>query len=255
MGCDIHCYVERREKNGEWTSAEKWSKRQRISAPYLENRNYDLFAILASVRNGHGFAGVKTGSGFVPISPPRGLPADTSPQVRAEGERWEGGGHSHSHLTVAEIMAYDWTQTSVKTGIVGLRQLGRWKILGAPESWSGDISGPGIEIHDAEVAVPIVDHVLASVGADDPRASWYSIFHAEEDDYPTDRLSAPGEDSTVVQVRAALSAKLNCARPRFRVSWTVPYYRAGRELLSEVLPRLWRLGAPGDARLVFWFDN
>jgi len=30
------------------------------------NRNYDLFAILANVRNGHGFAGIKTGGGIRP---------------------------------------------------------------------------------------------------------------------------------------------------------------------------------------------
>ena len=86
MGCDIHMYAEIRKEN-------KWEKVGRIfenpwysedreesewntpltDEPY-DGRNYDLFAILADVRNGRGFAGCVTGDRFNPIAEPKGLP-------------------------------------------------------------------------------------------------------------------------------------------------------------------------------------
>lgn len=99
MGCDIHFYVE--VKHGE-----RWqhhSVRDRyedanqdedgyrpidykryFKDPLYVGRNYDLFAILADVRNGSGFAGCDTGDGYEPISMPRGLPSDASPEVLEE---------------------------------------------------------------------------------------------------------------------------------------------------------------------------
>lgn len=78
MGCDIHFYVEKRI-NGIWQTADKWSADLDDDRPYVDyddrfyrDRNYDLFGILADVRNGRGFAGVTTGEGFVPIAAPQG---------------------------------------------------------------------------------------------------------------------------------------------------------------------------------------
>ncbi len=39
-------------------------------------RSYNTFAMLADVRNGRGFAGIKTSDGFPVIHEPRGLPSD-----------------------------------------------------------------------------------------------------------------------------------------------------------------------------------
>lgn len=146
MGCDIHFYVERQEAD-RWITCDTWEQEDdALRVPhkkkaFYSNRNYDLFAILADVRNGEGFN---------PIAPPRGVPEDCCEEYRAAVERWSGDGHSHSFFTVAELMAYDWTQ---------------------------------------------------------------------------------------------------CTR------WGIPYYQAGRTLLSEVLPRLWRLGSPDKVRCTFFFDN
>lgn len=76
MGCDIHLFVERRTDAG-WEQvpnpeSDDWAH----PARWYHERNYHLFAILASVRNGVGFAGVKTGDGFNVIAEPRGLPDD-----------------------------------------------------------------------------------------------------------------------------------------------------------------------------------
>lgn len=84
-----------------------------------DNRDYDVFAILADVRNGRGFAGIKTGEGFVPISEPKDLPIDVSEEVKKESDYWGGDGHSHSYLTLKELLTYDWHgQTTKKEGMV-----------------------------------------------------------------------------------------------------------------------------------------
>src|ERR1700760_96312 len=93
MGTDIHLYVEKRGPAG-WISCDTWEKDDyephRLTVPYgkhfYSDRSYDTFAILADVRNGHGFAGVSTGEGFTPVSMPKGLPGDLSPELAAEAE-------------------------------------------------------------------------------------------------------------------------------------------------------------------------
>ncbi len=118
MGCDIHFYVERKVDNV-WCSADRWEPNPdadeegqpsltiTYSERFYSDRNYDLFSILADVRNGSGFAGCDTGDGFVPIDEPRGLPADVSEEVLADSISWNGDGHSHSWFTVAELFEYD----------------------------------------------------------------------------------------------------------------------------------------------------
>lgn len=146
MGCDIHLFVEKR-RHGEWEAinglnpdlvlneeyrlryigrgdyhaAESLSLRMESRAAaelwvldwLYPHRNYDVFAILAGVRNGRGFAGIKTGDGFIPIAEPKGLPKDMSALVQRESERWGLDGHSHSHLTLKELQDYDWDQETV----------------------------------------------------------------------------------------------------------------------------------------------
>jgi len=124
MGCDIHIYAEVKE-NGEWEKVgpvfddpyyaperplSDWNQ-PKIDQPYV-GRNYDLFAILADVRNGRGFAGVPTGTGFVPIAAPRGLPNDVTPGVEAQADSWGRDGHSHSWLLLSELQGYDWDQVT-----------------------------------------------------------------------------------------------------------------------------------------------
>lgn len=229
MGCDIHFYVERRV-DGKWVTADKWGKDEddnnrtvSLGGSYYGDRNYDLFAILANVRNGHGFAGVKTGEGFVPISEPRGIPNDASSEYRAYAESWGMYGHSHSYLTVAEIMAYDWTQTTKKQGWVTRKQYARYKVRGAPDSWSGGVSGGGVQ-HVSNADMEKLD-LNIKTGKYDP----WKQFHASNDSFITSTYTL--------------------------VSWEIPYYEAGTTFLSRTLPRLWRLGAPDDVRCVFFFDN
>lgn len=157
MGCDIHMFAEVR-KSEKWEAVGKVFKNKYYepdrenkidedgfewnpeftSSPYT-NRNYNLFAILADVRNGRGFAGIKTGEGFNPIASPKGLPKDISNEILmiescTVGEdytietlkKWVERGdsewiienqictspdaHSASYFTLKEILDFDWRQ-------------------------------------------------------------------------------------------------------------------------------------------------
>lgn len=84
MGCDIHLMVEVRDKK-----LDQW-KEYDIADELLKNigRNYNLFSILANVRNGVGFANSDTGNAFIPIDNPRGVPNDASEKYIAYVENW-----------------------------------------------------------------------------------------------------------------------------------------------------------------------
>jgi len=226
MGCDIHIYTEKRV-NGKWISADNWKKSEwaesdadlSVTPEIYEGRNYNLFAILADVRNGRGFAGIKTGEGFTPISPPKGLPEDVSEQVKAASDRYGCDGHSHTFLTVAEIMAFDWTQTSKLEGCVDAENFEEWdrwrRARGeGPESYSGDTFGRDIVHLTPEQMKERVD--AAKKLCEDMRGSskWTDKFRE-------------------------LTKGLHT-----RIQWELPYYKCDGGFLQTVLPRLWRLGSP-----------
>lgn len=94
MGCDIHLVVEKREsETSPWqrvlpppAAYDKWLAEQaeketgehrwyrdRVERTWFDDRNYNLFAILAGVRNSFN---------FIPISEPKELPDDLSTEVR-----------------------------------------------------------------------------------------------------------------------------------------------------------------------------
>lgn len=171
MGCDIHSYAEVKMTNRDGVS--RWETLGRVfKSPYYnesklplmstygnnnreayernaprtmhpyDGRNYDLFAMLANVRNGYGFAGVNTGDGFNPIAEPRGVPEDASKYYKNEVADWGVDSHSHSYFTVDELEAYDWTgQSTTHRGWVDKEQYEVFKKKGKPESWSGGVSG------------------------------------------------------------------------------------------------------------------
>lgn len=167
MGCDIHSYVEIR-KDGQWEHYNWYSQFQKgiwddgspeydysamFNHPLYIHRNYDLFAILANVRNGRGFAGISTGTGFKPISMPRGLPGDVTFDVKKESDNWGADGHSHSYVTLRELLEYDWEgQVTTHFGVVDEEEYQAFKSKGEPLLWAGDISGRSIiKISNAEM--------------------------------------------------------------------------------------------------------
>lgn len=237
MGCDIHLYVEKRV-DGKWVTADTWEVDEdnpgRKSIPwrghYYSGRNYDLFAILADVRNGVGFAGCDTGDGFNPISPPKGLPEDVCDEIRSESNYWDSDGHSHSWHTLADILSYDWTQRTKQRGWVNSGEYFEWDYFRrkdgkCPESYSGGITGQQIQhITEAEMKAKI------------------------------DEVKKDIEDNKNLRaIRETISNNLR--NVYCKVEWETPYYSECREFLACTIPRLLRLGKPEDVRIVFWFDN
>lgn len=163
MGCDIHGVFQRFDPNEEgWFDVE---------SKYEQERHYQLFAVLAGVRNGSGFAGIPTGDAVVPISEPRGLPddfvvdEDSHPisdikymtpwrQKYAELEEMEiwMGDHSHSWLSGEEML--EWFKNApevTKTGVLDREVYESWDHKSFPTSYSGDVCGGGVQVvNDSE---------------------------------------------------------------------------------------------------------
>lgn len=91
MGCDIHAWIEVKNEDGTWSGVEQ---------PYI-SRSYGLFGLLANVRN---YSHVPS------IAESKGVPVDASEEYRNSVEYWDGDGHSHSYLTLEELLNYNYNQ-------------------------------------------------------------------------------------------------------------------------------------------------
>ncbi len=152
MGTDIHICVEN-------CIDDKWQVVEKNNNLFwlYHGRNYDLFAILGNVRNGSGFAGVITGTGFNSISNNRGLPNNASIEVIKELNDEEEFYHSISYITLAELLSFDWDQVTIHYGIVNEEQYTKFKQQGYPSSWPNNICGKMIENVLPEIMDLIID--------------------------------------------------------------------------------------------------
>lgn len=165
MGTDIHMIVQRKDGYGRW---------RECGIPGFGARSYSLFAALANVRNGFGFAGVYTHEPIKPIAEPRGLPTDVpDPATRRSGKIggeyyprdvwWDNppslpavgvpgrcqaylGEHSQSFLKLTEILAYDWGQPLREEGVVNAEGFRDFERDGAPKQWAGRVEGPSVRL-------------------------------------------------------------------------------------------------------------
>lgn len=148
-------------------------------------RSYDTFAMLANVRNGRGFAGVKTSDGFPVIHVQRGLPVDLGaeddtvpiamrdlvaawdwdgnavelnskearrvPYLGEDGSTMWLGDHSHSWCTLSELKVFvDNIASKFEARIHGVVNVSEYRAATAEgrefNSWCGMISGLGVVI-------------------------------------------------------------------------------------------------------------
>lgn len=155
MGCDIHA-VWQAKKDGKWAE---------IESTWEQDRHYFLFSWLADVRNGYGFAGVRTYDPIEPIAPQRGIPPDfdrDSYEAGDEDAPWLGD-HSFSWLTADEILAAKRPGTINRTGVVPIAFFKAWDGKTPPTEWSGGISGRGIEVASVPSEItPTTTHVQIS---------------------------------------------------------------------------------------------
>lgn len=138
MGCDIHAYVEKRNAKGQWEivlgknpwideylelskSAEENGdldranrfkqqvKEYELNKPIVtegwiyEGRSYNLFGILAGVRNYE----------VTPISEIKGIPNDSCKKITEEYENWGCDAHSASYYTFEELLDYEWENNTL----------------------------------------------------------------------------------------------------------------------------------------------
>lgn len=170
MGTDISMYAEVR-RNKQWKKVgdkfkNSWYNKNKAinewNKPYTDHpydsRNYDLFAILADVRNGRGFGGCKTSNGFNPISEPKGFPDDITEEVKNE---LDGYGHSYSYFTLKELKEYDWNQTVNHVGVITEKQYVKMKETKAnPTCWSGMVSGKDIVVVSSDTMDKILSKTI-----------------------------------------------------------------------------------------------
>lgn len=199
MGCDIHAFVEKKNENGIWKAIYgescmlDWYKKQlenaiknddknniefynkrvsQNSEPSLDwlydNRCYDLFALLAGVRNRNN---------IIPISEPKGIPENISEEIKEELEVWEYDGHSRSYYTLAELNEYIKTHQDdyyTNGGYVSRSEYVTFLKKGCPTSWSGGICGGGVMIVSNEE----MDEILANTYKDyDSDKSYYTYVN------------------------------------------------------------------------------
>lgn len=150
-------------------------------------RSYNTFAMLADVRNGHGFAGIKTSDGFPVIHEPRGLPDDLAveddnvqvavsdlvaawdwdgklvdvddkeahrvPRLNEDDSTMWLGEHSHSWCTLSELKTFvDNVAYKFEARIHGVVDVKEYRAAKAEgrefNSWCCMVSGPGILVVD-----------------------------------------------------------------------------------------------------------
>ena len=170
MGTDIHIHVEVLNADDEWepvTPPYQWvhhdgSLGSRSWSPYAESkdfndgrpdptiRQYTLFAYLAGVRNGRGFAGVRSHEPVVPMFAGRGLPPDSNwMELHREEDYWPWpGDHSHTWAMLSELLECDWDLWYYSQGIVDVNQFNVWREKGTPNSWAGGVWGGGAVVHE-----------------------------------------------------------------------------------------------------------
>lgn len=214
IGCDIHCYMETYNSNtGLWEKAgnifnNRWypqyDKEPKTDEPICD-RHYMLFGILAGVRNGE----------VTPISKPRDLPDDVSEEVESKSEEWGVDGHSHSYLTVKEILDYDWNQTYETTARMGLDEYTKY----------------------------------FNAGKKDPAK--YTTYKLR----PNEFLISESEMEKVMNSKEEmLKAALDNKDPHCVIQYDEKYSVACKKLLI-ILDEIVEMGNPEDMRFVFWFDN
>lgn len=116
------------------------------TASWFDHRNYRLFAYLADVRNGRGFAGVKTGDGVVPFKMPVGWPQDRCDVLK---EIWSD--HSETYYMLDELILFLDCVRKEHHKVYGLVEVGVWdKFISSeddfPESSCGGAYGPNVSV-------------------------------------------------------------------------------------------------------------
>lgn len=252
MGCDSHPFIERRTKNGTWklinsknhyynaiygkktreleaaaaTAEDREKIRSEVEADYAANygraiqvlseRNYSMFAVLSNVRN----------RGIYPLSfANNGLPNDASERV-AKNCSEDSDLHSHTHFTLADLMAVDPTEIAEANGSVLLfaDQYVAYKETG---KISDDADDYCYDHHEASRKVTEEEMTMLLMSNDVTKLVEWTTFKGHK------RRRGPH-----VEVKAPRS-----------------YKSIAPQLFNIVIPELQKLGEPDEIRVVIAYDN
>lgn len=150
MGCSIRLYAEIK-KDGAWEKLGHIFKSRYpgyTDSPY-EGQNYDLFALLAGVRNT---------MKIKPLSNPKGLPNDVSAEVEAISDRCGTDGYSHSYFNVEELLNVN--SEYIFKGFVSEEQFKIFNLTGSPNVWQYNIFGARVKIIHFSDMQSYVDGVM-----------------------------------------------------------------------------------------------
>jgi hypothetical protein len=193
-----------------------------IQSMYI-GRNYYLFGILAGVRNGL----------ITPIAEPKGLPKDVSKPIKELSERWNGDGHSHTWLSLKELLDYNWTESEETEGYVNGYVYNKWNYwlreqgLGPENYFEHNINGRLNIISEDEMNNKI-NNIDTTQRPNKTSNEW--------DDYKRKILS-----------------DVYC-----KCYWIEKKYHFVNNLFKQIIPELLGMSKDGtyeDVRCVFWFDN
>jgi len=249
MGTDINFYVEKKVR-GKWELVPppkncrrrwhmKWEddeyhthdwveaeEKRKDGKPYYIDyndfswdigRNYNLFAQLANVRNGSGFAGCDIGDGFSPIDEPRGIPEDASQETKEILEDY----HSCSHILLKELLEYPVKDlyTNLR-GIIGIYQYVNWRKSPPtwPESWCGGVGG--------------------------------EVLTREQADAYLEENELPPVDPKDISPFGYISGEKNV-----KVEWSATYYECASMFWDKIVSGMQGQGKPEEVRAVFGFDS
>ena len=166
MGTDIYMIAEvRNPKTNKWEVVkdpvfpDSHDPDNLTCVPYTA-RNYNLFAILANVRNGTGFAGCITGETLNTIAPPKGYPEDGSDSLKRDLQdhpysyydtpEYEDyphvcNGYGASYYTLQELLDFNWEQPHRNYGALSEEEFKESVYKGKyPQGWSAEVWGDSI---------------------------------------------------------------------------------------------------------------
>ena len=123
MGCDIHIYTEKKDREGNWNCVDFFVPNTMFGKyedeikefeikEFYHDRDYELFGALAGVR------------GEIPHIDQKGFPEDASERLKNLNKDYGCDGHSHSYLTLGELKEHQNSlgNTIKRSGVISLQQ-------------------------------------------------------------------------------------------------------------------------------------